>query len=299
VAQSGTFTVTPAATTNYTLTATGAAGTTAATCNISVAVVAQQMPHIGRFSAIPTTIDAGQTSTLVWAVDNATTLTITPGIGSIGPLGTQDVSPTATTTYTLTATNAVGTVTATGTVTVNPVVPAPKITSFTANPQASPAAGSPVTLACTATNATTLNLGGVVFAQSNATLVVNPQQTTTYTCVASNAKGQTDSSTLTVTVPGGGGGGGGPVIVLPDSIFTTSRFIVLDASASFSPNGNTPLKYLWSSLDGQAAIASPTSAMANMWLNLGNGPWVFEVVVTDSKGNSASKQVTVRLTQGP
>jgi hypothetical protein len=129
---------------------------------------------------------------------------------------------------------------------------------------------------------------------------VAPQQTTTYTCVASNAQSQTDSATLTVTVPGGGGGGGsGPVIVLPDTLFTATRFIILDASGSFSPAGNNPLTFFWSSLDGKAAIANPASATPNVWLNIGTGPWVLQVVVTDSKGNSSSKQITVNLTQGP
>jgi hypothetical protein len=265
-----------------------------------VSVTAGTLPHITRFSAIPATITAGQTSTLLWVVDNATTVTIQPNIGNVALGGTQDVTPAATTVYTLTATNATGSVTSTAQVTVNPVPATPKITSFTATPPTSPAAGTQVTLACTATNATTLNLGGVVFQQSSATLNVAPQQTTTYTCVASNALGQTDSATLTVTVPGGGGGGGGgPVIVLPDTMFTSNRFIILDASGSFSPAGNNPLKFFWSSVGSTAAIANPTSPTPNVWLNVTNGPWVLEVVVTDSKGNSSTKQITVHLTQAP
>jgi hypothetical protein len=266
-----------------------------------VTVTPATAPQIVRFSAIPATINAGQTSTLLWVVNNATNVTITPSVGGVSATGTQDVTPAVTTVYTLTATNASGTpVTATAQVTVNPVPATPKITSFTATPPASPAAGTQVTLACTATNATTLNLGGVVFQQSSATLNVAPQQTTTYTCVASNALGQTDSATLTVTVPGGGGGGGGgPVIVLPDTLFTANRYIILDASGSFSPAGNNPLKFFWSSVGGTAAIANPTSPTPNVWLNVTNGPWVIEVVVTDSKGNSSSKQITVHLTQAP
>jgi hypothetical protein len=299
VAQSGTFTVTPAQTTNYTLTATGPSGSTPASCNIAVAVTAGTLPQITRFSAIPATINAGQTSTLLWVVAKATTVSISQNVGNVALGGTQDVTPAATTVYTLTATNATGSVTATAQVTVNPVAPAPHITSFTANPSSSPAPGTTVALTCSATNATALNLGGVVFAQSSATLNVAPQATTTYTCVASNAAGQTDAATLTVTVAGGGGGGGGPVIVLPDSIFTASRYIILDASASFSPTGDTPLKFFWTTLDNKAAIANPSSSTPNVWLSTGSGPWVFEVIVTDSKGKSATKQTTVRLTQGP
>ncbi len=299
VAQSGTFAVTPTATTTYTLTATGAAGTQPATCNIAVTVTAAQMPQITRFSAIPATINAGQTSTLLWVVTNATTVSISPNVGTVAMTGTQDVTPAVTTVYTLTATNSAGTVTSTATVTVNAGGVAPHITSFTATPPTSPSAGSNIVLACSASNATTLNVAGVAFTQSSATLTVAPQQTTTYTCVAGNGQSQTDSATLTVTVPGGGGSGSGPVIVLPDTLFTATRFIILDASGSFSPAGNNPLKFFWTSLDGKAAVANPTSATPNVWLNIGTGPWVLQVVATDSKGNSSSKQITVTLTQAP
>jgi hypothetical protein len=265
-----------------------------------VTVTAATAPQITRFSAIPATINAGQTSTLLWVVTNATTVNISPNVGNVSPTGTQDVTPAVTTVYTLTATNATGNVVSTATVTVNPASTAPKITSFTATPPASPAAGTNVVLACAASNTTVLSLGGVVFNQSSATLTVAPQQTTTYTCVASNAQGQTDSASLTVTVPGGGGGGGGgPVIVLPDTLFTNTRYIILDASGSFSPQGNGPLKFFWTSIDGRAAVANPSSPTPNVWLNVGTGSWVLEVVVTDSKGNSSIKQITVFLTEGP
>ena len=62
------------------------------------------IPSIGSFSASPTTINAGGTSTLVWsAVTNADAVEIDRGIGGVPAPGSAQVSPNTTTTYTLTA----------------------------------------------------------------------------------------------------------------------------------------------------------------------------------------------------
>ena len=76
------------------------------------------VPIINSFSASPTTITAGESSTLSWSVTDATSVTIDNAIGSVALTGTTTVNPTTTTTYTLTATNSAGSVTATTTVTV-------------------------------------------------------------------------------------------------------------------------------------------------------------------------------------
>ena len=79
-------------------------------------------PIINSFSAIPSTITVGESSTLSWSVTDATSVTIDHGIGSVALTGTTAVNPTTTTTYTLTATNVAGSVTATTTVTVSSAV---------------------------------------------------------------------------------------------------------------------------------------------------------------------------------
>lgn len=76
-------------------------------------------PIVLNFSASPSTINPGDSSTLTWSVSNTDTVTITPGVS--GPLtssGSTTVFPLVTTTYTLTATNSEGSVTASTTVTV-------------------------------------------------------------------------------------------------------------------------------------------------------------------------------------
>ncbi len=105
---SGSVSVTPTATTTYTLTATGPNGTVnqAVTVTVGAAGAAQ----IVRFEASPLSIAPGGQTTLSWATNNATTVTISPNVGAVTANGSTTVSPNATTTYTLTATNAQGSV---------------------------------------------------------------------------------------------------------------------------------------------------------------------------------------------
>ncbi len=83
-------------------------------------------------TANPESIDKGQSATLSWQTSNATDISI-EGIGAVQPNGSQQVTPTESTTYTLTAKGAGGTQTATARVTVNappppPPPPAPSLT---------------------------------------------------------------------------------------------------------------------------------------------------------------------------
>ncbi|GAG70644.1 unnamed protein product [marine sediment metagenome] len=75
------------------------------------------LPIVNIFSASPSTINQGESSTLTWNVYEADTVTIT-SIGTVTSSGSTSVSPAVTTVYTLTATNSAGSVTATATVNV-------------------------------------------------------------------------------------------------------------------------------------------------------------------------------------
>jgi len=80
-------------------------------------------PVITSFTADPTTIEEGGSSTLSW-VTNATTVSINHGVGTVtAPSGSISVSPAETTTYALTATNSAGSVTANVIVTVSTALP--------------------------------------------------------------------------------------------------------------------------------------------------------------------------------
>ncbi len=85
-------------------------------------------PVIASFTASPGSIDRGQSSTLRWSVENATSIRIEPSVGTAQPSGSRQVYPNSTTTYTLTAKGPGGTNEATASVTVR----APAVTAAAA-----------------------------------------------------------------------------------------------------------------------------------------------------------------------
>jgi hypothetical protein len=192
--------VTPTQTTTYTLTATSSDGKSV-TAPVQVVVAPGQVPQIVTFVANPPTIDAGSSTKLCWQVTGATSISITPGVGSnLNANDCATVSPTTTTTYTLTATNATGQIQANTTVNVGAI----RILSFTADPVFSGAAGAPVTLAWTTQNATSVVIVGNELGPqnlpANGSLVVKPITNTTYTLTAYGPGGQTVSVTIEVFV---------------------------------------------------------------------------------------------------
>jgi peptidoglycan-associated lipoprotein len=76
-------------------------------------------------SAAPGTIQRGDSTTLQWSSQNATDLSIEPGVGKVDASGTKSVSPSDSTTYTITARGDGGSVTATTRVTVTAPPPPP------------------------------------------------------------------------------------------------------------------------------------------------------------------------------
>jgi len=117
VPPSGTQWISPAATGTYTLTATNSSGSV--TASVTVTVIPQTgQPFIVYFAASPTVIKLGETVTLQWQVTGVTSISITPGPGSVSASGTRLVTPEETTVYVLAARNSVGVVTHTAQVTV-------------------------------------------------------------------------------------------------------------------------------------------------------------------------------------
>jgi len=80
---------------------------------------------IGSFTAEPSTIVKGESSTLRWSVSNATSVTIDGGIGTVQASGSRVVSPTENTTYRMTASGAGGDAVAAVTVYVTTPPPPP------------------------------------------------------------------------------------------------------------------------------------------------------------------------------
>lgn len=160
---------------------------------------------IAYFTASPTTINAGDSTTLSWgAVTNAQSVEIDQGIGGVGTPGSRTVSPTTTTTYTLIARCGSYDKTAQVTITVNL---GPAVCSGKPNIPFFSVENNSISLG----SSTTLNwgfvwnadwaeidqgIGGVVTPGSWS---VHPDITTTYTLTAS-CKGTVSTRQVTVEV---------------------------------------------------------------------------------------------------
>ncbi len=186
----------PTVTTTYTITATNSAGSTTATSTVTVNKLS--VPVIAGFTAEPATINTTQSATLQWNITGATSVTISPGIGTVSPIGTTVVSPNATTTYTITATNEAGSATATATVTMagggRPV-----IKTFSADPP-TVSIGQACILRWSVEGATAVILDhGLGSSGASGSIVVYPLATETYVLTAINGNGDTTGS-VTITV---------------------------------------------------------------------------------------------------
>jgi len=163
-------------------------------------------------------------------------------------------------------------------------------------------------LTCLAQNATRVTITGVGDVNSSGSITVNPQTTTTYSCVATNNTGGQASQTLTVPVTGSGGvtppviivGGAncqgtvvGGSIPGNESCQTLVRQFNLDLSSSTSPIGNTPLTFLTTSENTQAAVINPTSITPTIQVGTLKGDYLFDVTATDSKGNKTTIVIDV------
>jgi hypothetical protein len=95
-----------------------ATNSSVATTSFATSAVYTTAPTIASFTANPTVIMPGQSSTLQWNVTGADSVSIDPGVGNVPYIGARVVYPTASTTYILTATNNYSSVTAYATITI-------------------------------------------------------------------------------------------------------------------------------------------------------------------------------------
>ena len=198
VNMSGNMPVVPSTSMAYTLTATNTAGTATASTTVLVqASTAIPPPIVLSFNASPAGIVAGASSTLTWNVYGATSVSIDPGVGSVGASGSTTIHPGTTTTYTLTASNSAGGVTATTDVNVLTLMQLPVIQYFTANPTSFFKGGSSA-LSWQTSGATQVLLNGTPVSTTGA-MVVSPTSSQTYTLAAINGFGNSNR-TISVTV---------------------------------------------------------------------------------------------------
>jgi hypothetical protein len=153
-------------------------------------------------AANPTSINAGQSSTLSWSSTNATSCT-SGNFALTGMSGSADVAPSTTTGYSITCSGSGGSATAAATVTVAAPPPPPAPTaSLSANPT-SVKAGRSSTLSWSSTNATSCTGGNFAASSTSGSAVVTPRVTTTYSITCSG-NGRSATASASVSVNGHG-----------------------------------------------------------------------------------------------
>jgi hypothetical protein len=193
-----------------------------------------KLPVINSFSASPSNISAGESSTLNWTVTGATAVSIDQGIGNVALTGPRAVAPSVTTVYTLTASSSAGSITVTTQVIVSGATPSPTpgslpvINSFIASPSSISLGGSS-TLSWSVSNATSVTIDhSVGTVGSSGSTIVLPGATTTFTLTASNAAGSNAAIAQVIVSGAPSGPAGLPVI----NYFTTSPPVIPGGSGS-------------------------------------------------------------------
>jgi hypothetical protein len=162
-------------------------------------------PVVSSFGASSQTITAGQSADLQWNVTGASSVSISPGIGTVPSSGARTVTPDKTTTYKLVAGNLFGSVDQSAKIEVTGVLP--NIGGFGFSPD-NIVAGQPATLSWNVTGADSVSISPTIGpVQPTGQQSVSPGTTTRYTLTATNSSGNsTASATITVAV------GGAPII---------------------------------------------------------------------------------------
>jgi hypothetical protein len=153
-------------------------------------------PEINSFVANKSSVEVGETVILTWTTTNASSVTISPGVGTVAASGSTTVTPAATTTYTLVANGKSGSqVSSTATITVMPRIP-PTISIG----QPTIKSGQSTSLSWNAPGAIQVSISDVGNVGISGTKQVSPDKTTTYTLAATYIDGTAQSTSVTVNV---------------------------------------------------------------------------------------------------
>ncbi len=220
------------ANTTFTLQCTGGGGN--AQGSVTVAIMGAPPPPTLTFSANPTSVDAGDASTLTWSATNATSCVASGGwSGARQTSGNQSTGALNTTTlFVLACTGTGGTAQQSVTVTVIPATPGPTV-SLSANPSTI-SAGNQSVLTWTSSNATACTASGAWSGArpTNGSETVGPlSQTSIFTLTCTGAGGSTSQS-ATVTVTGGNATLQGQVDSSFVDIFGDNRIYVFNGNVT-------------------------------------------------------------------
>jgi hypothetical protein len=144
-------------------------------------------------------------------------------------------------------------------------------------------------------------MAGILFLPGSSMYYEHPTQNTTYTCIATGQGGQTVSQSVTVTVnmPTVPPPTTPPVIVIsggPNINIQSPEFQPLPASMSFNPDasntyspvGNNPLTFAWTSSTAGVSITGGTTSKPIITVPT-PGIYIATLAVTDSKGNTTTQ----------
>lgn len=153
-------------------------------------------PVINSFSANKPSIERGETAILTWTTTNASSVTISPGVGIVAASGSTTVTPANTTTYTLMASAKSGNpVSSTVTITVMPRIPPTICIS-----QPTIQRGQSTSLSWNAPGAVQVYITDIGNAGIKGTTQISPDKVTTYTLTATYIDGTAQSTSVTVNV---------------------------------------------------------------------------------------------------
>ena len=241
--------------------------------------------------ATPSSITAGNSSTLSWTSANSASVFLNQGIGYVSRTGGSiSVSPAHTTTYSMTAVSQTGTTICQTTITVLPN-PAPSCT-LSANPSSINSGGSS-TLSWTTANAISASIDQGVgsVSTSDGSRSVSPPATRTYTMTALGAGGTvTCQKTITVT----------PVLITPEPTPNPAPSCALSANPSSIASGGSSILSWTSAHALSASISNNIGVVSPAAGSLSVSPAVSTtyVMTVTGTGNSAVDTATNLIQNG-
>jgi hypothetical protein len=291
-------TVPLSATTKFVLTCTGDGGTAHNSATVSVTVT----PPTVSLSASPSSVDAGDSSTLTWSSTNADTCAASGAFtGPLPPSGSQIVNNIAkNSTYTLTCTNAAGSNSISATITVAPTI--------TGNPATTATVGTPYSFTPTATGGLGVLLTFSIqhmpswasFNSTTGALTGTPSAAGTF----SNIIVSVSDGILTVPLPAfsitvGTGGGGGPGATCS----ATSGALNLSAKVTRSSGISPLLVFLDATGTTDSALTGNTTAFQDVTYTWnfgdtgasGTGIWANGSNAGNNSKNSATGGIAAHL----
>ncbi len=293
---SGSFVVSPAQTTNYSIVCTNGVDSVSATTTVTVKTGGGGDHKVTvTLTANPSTIFAGATSTLVWNANSKATNCSAPWTTATSTTGSQQVRPATTTTYSITCSNSSSSATATATVTVVPVQEC-LVPTFTSGLSAQGKIGEAFsyTLAANSHGTSTVSYSvatgslpaGLSF-EGN-TISGTPTQSGTFSVAisATNTCGSTEQ-TLVITIGTNGGGGGNPITV---SLVANPSTIFAGATSTLT----------WTSSNTTFCGASWTSATSTSGSQVVGPATTTSYAITCSNANASSTATaTIVVVTGP